>query len=72
MNDKLSIKKTAAKMDCNVFIKNNLPMVGKVYSCFEILHPNMNNEIEYFPTVSPILKSSSLLGDKAIIFFRFN
>ena len=44
-----------------MFIKNNLPMVGKVYSCFEILHPNMNNEIEYFPTVSPILKSSSLL-----------
>ena len=51
-----------------MFIKNNLPMVGKVYSCFEILHPNMKNEIEYFPTISPILKSSSLLGDKAIIF----
>ena len=43
-------------------------MVGKVYSCFEILHPNMKNEIEYFPTISPILKSSSPLGDKAIIF----
>ena len=51
-----------------IFIKNNIPMVGKVYSCFEIIHPNMKNEIAGFPTVSPILKGSSLLGDKTIIF----
>lgn len=51
-----------------IFTKNNIPTVGKIYSCFEILHPNINVGIANMPTVSPILKSSSLLGDKAIIF----
>lgn len=42
-----------------VFTKNNIPTVGKIYSCFEILHPdfygfNFNNS-----KVSPVLKRSS-------------
>ena len=52
----------------DVFIRNNFPTVGKIYSCFEILHPdfqgfNFNNSM-----VSPVLKKSSTIKKKVIIF----
>lgn len=52
----------------DVFIRNNIPTVGKIYSCFEILHPdfqgfNFNNSM-----VSPVLKKSSTIKKKVIIF----
>lgn len=39
-----------------VFLKNNLPVVGKVYSVFEILHPNSKGFDYSSPTISPVLK----------------
>ena len=51
-----------------MFVKNNIPVVGKIYSCFEILHPDFqgfdfNNSI-----VSPVLKNASTSGKKVIVF----
>ena len=51
-----------------LFLKNNIPIVGKLYSCFDILHPdfkgyNFDNSI-----ISPVLKSSSLQARKIIVF----
>lgn len=53
----------------NIFIKNNLPTVGKVFLTFETLHPNLSGF--YFndaSMVSPILKSKSIRGRETIIF----
>lgn len=53
----------------DVFIRNNIPTVGKIYSCFEILHPNFagfhfdNNDI-----VSPVLKRLSNRSREIVIF----
>lgn len=52
----------------DVFIKNNIPTVGKVYSCFEILHPNLEEFDFKESMVSPILQNSSTMGRKTIIF----
>lgn len=53
----------------NIFIKNNLPTVGKIYSIFEILHPdfigfNFNADSK----ISPVLKNSSNRQKKVIVF----
>lgn len=52
----------------SVFIKNNLPTVGKVYSCFEILHPNFKGFNFGNSKISPILKSKSNMGRKVVAF----
>ena len=52
-----------------IFIKNNLPTVGKIYSCFELLHPNMAGFDFYDSSmVSPVLKQKSNLGRQTVIF----
>ena len=53
----------------SIFIKNNIPTVGKIYSCFEILHPNLE-KFDFSPssTTSPVLKKNSNEGRKVIIF----
>lgn len=52
-----------------VFLKNNIPTVGKIYSCFEILHPDFNGfNFGENSTVSPTLKNSSTMGKKVIVF----
>ena len=51
-----------------VFIKNNIPIVGKVYSCFEILHPDFQGFNFDNSMVSPVLKSSSTTSKKMIVF----
>ncbi len=50
-----------------IFIKNNLPTVGKIYSCFEALHPNFKG-FEGCETISPVLQNSSLNGKKMTVF----
>lgn len=52
----------------DVFIRNNIPTVGKIYSCFEILHPDFEGFNFDDPTISPVLKKSSLMGKKIVIF----
>ena len=43
----------------NIFIKNNLPLVGKVFKIFEILHPiSYLNEKLNQPSLSPYLKKA--------------
>ncbi len=50
----------------DIFIRNNIPTVGKIYSCFEILHPNF--EGFDFTIVSPVLKKASTMSKKIITF----
>ena len=52
----------------NVFIKNNIPVVGKVYSCFGILHPDFQGFNFESSTISPVLKKSSTTSKKIIVF----
>ena len=52
-----------------IFIKNNLPTVGKAFLTFEILHPNLNGfNFSENSMVSPVLKSKSIRGKDTIIF----
>ncbi len=51
-----------------VFIKNNLPTVGKIYSCFEILHPDLSDFNFDSDRISPILKHKSTMGRQFTIF----
>ena len=52
----------------NVFIKNNIPTVGKIYSCFDILHPDFQGFDFESTTISPVLKKSSTTSKKIIVF----
>lgn len=51
-----------------VFIKNNIPTVGKIYSCFEILHPDFQGFNFDSDRISPVLKKSSTMAKKVIVF----
>ena len=52
----------------DVFIRNNIPIVGKIYSCFEILHPDFQGFNFESSMVSPVLKRSSTTSKKVIVF----
>ena len=52
----------------SLFLKNNVPTIGKIYSCFEILHPNFQDFDFKSTTISPTLKDSSTIGKKIIVF----
>ena len=53
----------------DIFLKNNLPTVGKIYSVFELLYPECKNiDFSYESMVSPILKEKSVTGRETIIF----
>lgn len=52
----------------DVFIRNNMPTVGKIYSCFDILHPDFQGFNFEYSNISPVLKKSSTLGKKFIVF----
>ena len=53
----------------NIFIKNNIPTVGKIYSCFEILHPDFKGfNFTEQSRVSPVLQKSTNHVRKAIVF----
>lgn len=51
-----------------VFTKNNIPTVGKIYSCFEILHPDFYGFSFNNSKVSPVLKRSSTSVKKIVVF----
>lgn len=52
----------------DVFIRNNIPTVGKIYSCFEILHPDFQGFDFKDSMISPVLKKSSTESKKMIVF----
>lgn len=52
----------------DTFTKTNIPVVGKVYSCFEILHPDFKGFEFENSKLSPTLKNVSLKSRKAIVF----
>ena len=52
-----------------IFIKNNIPTVGKLYSVFTILHPSFEGfNLSEESMVSPVLKQSSIRNKNIIIF----
>lgn len=52
----------------NIFIKNNIPTIGKIYACFDILHPDFQGFYFENSKISPILKNSSTSSKKIIVF----
>ena len=52
----------------DMFIRNNIPVVGKIYSCFEILHPNFQGFNFDNSMVSPVLNSASMTRKKIVVF----
>lgn len=52
----------------DLFIRNNIPTVGKIYSCFEILHPDFQGFNFDSNTISPVLKKASTMSKKIIVF----
>ena len=50
------------------FIRNNIPTIGKVYFCFETLHPDFQGFDFEKSQMSPILKKSSNASRKIIVF----
>ena len=55
-----------------IFSKNDIPTVGKIYSCFRILHPNFEgydfSEKGQYTVCSPTLRNKNNLSRKVIIF----
>jgi len=52
-----------------IFVKNHLPVVGKAYSVFNILHPEFSGfNFEEHSKVSPVLKGKSNRGREIIVF----
>jgi len=53
----------------DIFLRNNIPVVGKIFSVFQILHPNCSGfDFSDESSVSPILKSKGSTGKEVIIF----
>lgn len=52
----------------DIFIKNNIPTIGKIYSCFEILHPDFEGFDFSNSKISPMLKQKSTMGKKILVF----
>lgn len=52
-----------------IFLKNNLPTVGKIFSTYEILHPNFAGfESSNNSKMSPTLKHKSIKGKQITLF----
>ncbi len=58
---------TLSKIE-DLFIRNNIPTVGKIYSCFEILHPDFKGFNFENSMISPVLKKSSRVSKKVVVF----
>ncbi len=52
----------------DLFTRNNIPTMGKLYSCLEILHPDFRGFDFEYSMVSPTLKRVSTKGKKIIVF----
>ena len=51
----------------DLFVKNNIPTVGKLYSCFDILHPDFGG-FTFDGRMSPTLKRQSVMSKKITVF----
>lgn len=51
-----------------IFVKNNIPTIGKIYSCFEILHPDFKGFNFQGTRISPVLTKASNTARKATVF----
>ena len=52
-----------------IFLKNNIPVVGKIYSAFNILHPDGSGfDFSDASMISPVLKKKSVRGRKVTVF----
>lgn len=51
-----------------IFVKNNLPLVGKMYRVFDTLHSNFSGFNFTDSTISPVLKKKSNNGRKTVVF----
>lgn len=53
----------------DIFLKNNLPTIGKIYKVFEIMHPDFEGfSFNDSSIVSPILKKNDIYGRQTIAF----
>lgn len=52
----------------DLFIRNNIPVVGKIYSCFDILHPDFQGFDFSSSIISPVLQRYSVERKKMIVF----
>lgn len=52
----------------DVFMRNNIPTVGKIYFCFEILHPDFQEFNFKNSMLSPVLTKSSTMSKKVTVF----
>ncbi len=51
-----------------VFTRSNIPTVGKIFSCVQILHPNFDGFDFSSSKVSPVLKNTSTRGRNIVAF----
>ncbi|MDR1917879.1 MAG: hypothetical protein LBQ05_02735, partial [Christensenellaceae bacterium] len=59
--------KTFDKVE-SVFVRNNLPTVGKLFNVFLLLHPDcMADEIDHSSRISPMLKACTALNHRKTI-----
>ena len=60
--------KTLQKIE-DLFLKNHIPTIGKVYSCLEILHPDFEGfDFGEDSRISPVLKAANTRARKIIVF----
>lgn len=53
----------------DLFLKNNIPTIGKIYSVFNILHPQFKGfDFSDDSMISPVLKSKSNMAKSIIVF----
>ena len=52
----------------DIFLRNTIPTFGKIYSCFEILHPDFKGFNFESTNISPVLKNSTNEQKSKIIF----
>ena len=52
----------------DIFVRSHIPTVGKVYACFDVLHPDFAGINFDNKKVSPMLKESSVRSKKVLVF----
>lgn len=53
----------------DIFLRNNIPSIGKIFSVFQILHPNTYGfDFSENSKISPVLKNKSSTGKQITIF----
>lgn len=52
----------------DLFVRSHIPTVGKIYACFDILHPDFRGIDFTSSKMSPMLSSTSTRGKKILVF----